>query len=86
MPFSFMTPRKLGPASLRRSYRFWLIGGIVFSVACVCNLCSAKGRSDPLNYIGLFVPIWWFGCAAYCARRLKNLDLHPVPKDENSPH
>ena len=85
MPFSFMTPQKLGPASLRRSYRVWLIGGIVFGLACLYNLASAKGRSDPFTYLGLFVPVWWLGCAAYCARRLKYLALHPVPKDESSP-
>jgi hypothetical protein len=69
-----MTPGKLGRTALRRWYLVWLIGGIVFSLSCFWNLFfSAKGRSDPLTYVGLLVPVWWFGCAAYCARRLRTL-------------
>lgn len=69
-----MLPNQLTPPSLRRWYRVWLIGGILFSIACVYNLFFAKdGRSDPLTYIGILVPFWWLGCAGYGKRRLRYL-------------
>ena len=69
-----MTPNKLSPDSLRRWYRVWLIGGIVFSIACVYTLFfTVNGRYDFMSYLGILVPIWWLGCAYYCTRRIKYL-------------